>query len=175
VRVVVGRLGRAHGVRGDIAVDVRTDEPDRRFAAESRLFTDSVDHPVVVVQWARWHSGRLLVHLDGVDDRTAAEALRGALLEAEVADDETPDDADEYYDRHLIGLAVVTNAGDPVGTVREVVHLPGHDLLAVTRPDAPEVLIPFVTEFVPKVELRAGRITIAPPDGLLTDADVAVD
>ena len=173
MRVVVGRLGRAHGVRGDIAVDVRTDEPERRFASGVQLFTDSDDHPVVVVQWARWHSGRLLLHLDGVDDRTAAEALRGALLEAEVADDETPDDADEYYDRHLVGLSVVTDSGVAVGTVREVVHLPGHDLLAVMRPDAPDVLVPFVTEFVPKVELRAGRITITPPDGLLTD--VAAD
>ena len=128
-----------------------------------------------MVQWSRWHSGRLLVHLAGIDDRTAAESLRGALLEADVADDETPDDADEYYDRHLVGLAVVLNTGESVGTVREVVHLPGHDLLAVARPDASDVLVPFVTEFVPKIELRAGRITITPPAGLLTDADADAD
>lgn len=169
MRVVVGRIGRAHGIRGDVTVDVRTDEPERRFAVGSTVFTQH-DTPLVVTD-ARDHSGVLLLRFEGVDDRTAAEGLRGTLLESEVDPEELPTDADEYYDRQLVGLAAVRANGEPLGTVTEVIHLPGHDLLAVLHPDRGEVLVPFVHEIVTEVDLLEGRVTIDPPGGLFEEPE----
>jgi len=169
VRVVVGRLGRAHGIRGDLSVEVRTDEPEVRFAPGSRLMTDLPGEPDVVVEWSKWHSGRLLLHLVGVDDRTAAEALRGAMLEVEVSPDDQPDDEDEFYDRQLVGLRVEQADGSLVGKVREVVHLPGQDLLVVAREGRPDAWVPFVSAIVTEVDLSAGRVVLDPPPGLLDE------
>ena len=175
MRVVVGRIGRAHGIRGEVSVDVRTDEPEARFAPGSVLL------PVgragsLVVEAARWHSGRLLVAFEGVPDRTAAEALRGLVLEAEVDEAEVPEDPEEFYDRQLVGLAAVLLDGTPLGQVAEVVHLPGHELLAITPvadgtegAGARELLVPFVAAIVPRVDLETGVVVVDPPPGLLGD------
>jgi 16S rRNA processing protein RimM len=171
MRVVVGRIGRAHGIRGDVGVEVRTDEPDVRFAAGSVLLTDSVTTPTIEVEWSRWHSGRLLLHLVGVDDRNEAEALQGLVLEVDVDADELPAGEDEYYDHQLVGLAVELVDGTQIGIVREVVHLPGSELLAIDRVDTDEVLVPFITEFVPTIDLAQRRIVITPPPGLLAELD----
>ena len=84
MQVVVGRIGRPHGVRGDVNVESRTDEPDRRFAAGTVLATDHSTCTRLTVETSRWHSGRLLLHFEGIDDRTAVEALRGVLLSTDV-------------------------------------------------------------------------------------------
>jgi 16S rRNA processing protein RimM len=102
-----------------------------------------------------------------VADRSTAESLRGVLLLAEVADDERPDDPDEFYDHQLAGLAVVTTRGGHVGDVAEVLHLPSQDLLAVRTADGREVLIPFVAQIVPSIDLEAGRVVVDPPPGLI--------
>jgi 16S rRNA processing protein RimM len=170
VRVVVGRIGRAHGIRGDVTVEVRTDEPERHLTAGSVLQTDPAVAGPLTVESARWHSGRLLVRFAGVDDRTRAEGLRGVLLTGERDGSARPADPDEYYDDQLVGLAVRTRDGADVGTVSEVVHLPMQDLLAVRHHDGRESLVPFVRAIVTAVDLDAGRITLDPPDGLL-DAD----
>ena len=169
MRVVVGRIGRPHGIRGEVTVEPRTDEPDERFAAGAVL---SVDGPVgeLVVARPHWHSGRLLVHFEGVGDRNAAEALRGLLLHVERAEDETPDDPEEFYDSTLMGCAVEREDGSPVGEVVDVLHLPSQDLLVVRAPDDREVLVPFVAAFVSVVDVHQRRIVIEPPEGLL-DAD----
>ena len=166
MRVVVARIGRALGVRGDVLIDSRTDEPERRFAVGNRLLVADSDR-TLVIESAREHGNRLCLHFVGIDDRTSAESLTGLLLEVERAPGERPDDPDEYYDDDLLGLAVVTVDGEDVGDVAEVLHLPAQDVLAVRTPDAREVLIPFVSEIVPVVELDAGRIVIRPPEGLL--------
>lgn len=167
MRVVIGRVGRAHGIRGDVSVAPRTDEPEEFFVAGAVLSTDPATAGPLTVDSVRWHSGRLLVAFAGVADRTAAEGLRGVLLEAERPDGQRPTGPDEYYDHELVGLAVVTVTGDAVGEVAEVVHLPGQDLLAVRRADRPEALIPFVRELVPDIDLGLGRVTVDPPPGLL--------
>ncbi len=172
--LVVGRIGRAHGLRGEVLVDVRTDEPERRLAPGAVLVTDPGTAGPLTIATGRVHSGRLLLHFSGVSDRTGAEALRGVLLLAEIDPDVLPDDDDEWYDHQLVGLDVVAIDGAVVGEVREVLHLPGHDVLAVTRPDGTEALVPFVTEIVPAVDIAANRLIVTPPPGLLeplTDAD----
>jgi len=165
--LVVGRVGRAHGLRGEVLVDVRTDSPELRLAPGAVLSTDPGSAGPLTVATGRVHSGRLLLHFAGIGDRSAAEALRGVLLLAEIDPDVLPDDQDEWYDHQLVGLDVVLTDGERVGEVREVLHLPGHDVLAVTRPDGTEVLVPFVSQIVPEVDLSANRLLVTPPPGLL--------
>lgn len=179
MELVVGRIVKPHGVRGELVVEVRTDDPDQRFAAGSVLrarprmrdttaYTDLPRHTVVA---ARAHSGRLLVTIEGVDDRAAADALRGTLLVIDSADLPARDDPDEFYDHELEGLEVRLRSGDspsrPIGIVREVLHTAGGDLLAVDLPGTGEVLVPFVSQFVPHIDLEEGYLDIDPPEGLL--------
>ncbi len=170
MRVVVGRIGKPHGVRGVVTVEPRTDEPDRRFAPGAEFVVDGSARRLLVEQ-AHWHSGRLLLTFEGVHDRQAAEALRGTLLEIERPVDEVPDDPEEFYDDTLEGCTVELISGEHVGIVREVVHLPSQDLLAIDRPELVEVLVPFIHQFVPTVDIAARRIVIDPPLGLLEDPD----
>jgi 16S rRNA processing protein RimM len=176
MQLVVGRIGRPHGIRGDVVVDVRTDDPELRFAAGTVLATEpAADGPLTVAGF-RWHSGRLLVHFAGFDDRDQADELRGVTLVVDSADLEDTGDPDEFRDDQLIGLAVLTRAGEHVGTVADVLHS-GQDLLVISgggpRQGA-EILVPFVTPLVPEVDVPAGRLVIDPPPGLLDpDSDSA--
>lgn len=172
VEVIVGTVGRAHGLRGEVAVDVRTDEPERRFVAGSRLRAEASGRPLTVAT-ARWHGDRLLVTFAEAGDRTAAELLRGTVLVTDVPAEERPADPEEFYDRQLVGLAVLDSSGAPRGSVRAVVHLPGQDLLAVTVGED-ERLVPFVTALVPEVDLEAGVVRLADVPGLLDDAGAEV-
>ena len=167
MRLVVGRVGRAHGVRGEVAVDVRTDEPAVRFAPGSRLDTDPAEAGPLTVAAAREASGRMLVRFTGVDDRRAAEGLRGTLLVAESTSSPRSEDPDEFWDHELAGLRAEDRDGVPLGVVAEVLHPPGGDLLVVRRPDGREVLVPFVARIVPEVDVAGGRCVLDPPPGLL--------
>ena len=172
VEVIVGAIGRAHGIRGDVNIDVRTDEPERRFAAGAVLRVEGARQQLTVER-AVWHSGRLLVHFAGMDDRNAAEAARGQVLVVDVPVDEVPEEEDEYYDRQLVGLGAVLGDGTRVGRVVEVVHLPEQDLLAIDV-DGEERLVPFVKEIVPRVSLREGIVELADVPGLLSDEGAEV-
>jgi 16S rRNA processing protein RimM len=167
VFVVVGRVGRAHGVKGEVLIDVRTDSPEERLGPGAVLVTDPAAAGPLTIAAGRVHSGRLLVRFDGVADRNQAEAIRGVLLLADVDPDELPADEDEWYDHQLVGLDVVRTDGSAVGEVREVLHLPMQDLLAITRTDGTEVLVPFVEAMVPEVDVAANRLVVDPPPGLL--------
>lgn len=169
--VTVGRIGRAHGIRGEVSVEVRTDSPDLRFVLGARLTTAPERAGPLTVRQTRWHSGRLLVSFDGVADRAGAEALRGVLLLAEVDADERPADPDEYFDHQLLGLRAVTAGGDQVGEVTDVLHLPDQDLLVIRRAGGAEVLVPFVAQLVPEIDLARGLVYIDPPRGLLDPAE----
>jgi 16S rRNA processing protein RimM len=118
----------------------------------------------------RDHNGILLLGFDGVADRRAAEALRGALLEVEVTDsaDEEPD---AWYDHQLVGLRVEAPDGADLGRVTAVEHPGAQDLLVVRCPDGAERLVPFVAAIVPAVDVDAGRLVVVDPGGLLTDLD----
>lgn len=167
--VIVGRIGRPHGIRGEVTVEVRTDDPEGRLAPGSSLRTDPPTVGPLTIVRGHVHGGRLLLHFEGYDDRSAAERLRGVLLVADVDPAERPDDPDEFYDHQLVGLAVRTVDGEPVGVLHEMLHLPGQDVLAVRRPDGSEALVPFVSELVPVVDLDAGEIVVDPPPGLLDE------
>ena len=169
VRVTVGRIGRAHGVRGEVAVDVRTDEPDRRFAPDSTVIAGD---RTLTVSRSRWHSGRLLVAFAEVADRTAAELLRGTMLDVEVDADERPAEEGEFYDRQLIGLDVRNSANAVIGTIISIAHHGEQDTLVVGREAGTEVLVPFVTEIVPTVDVPGGYVVVADLPGLL-DPDQA--
>lgn len=172
VDVLVGTIGRAHGLRGEVSVNVRTDEPERRFAVGASLSAplQPKGTRTLTVRTARNHAGTLLVAFDGVADRTSAEALRGLELWVSVPADEVPADDDEFYDRQLVGLEVRDHTGRPAGRVRTVQHLPAHDMLVVTT-DAGERLVPFVEALVPVVDLDAGYVRVADVGGLLTDLE----
>jgi 16S rRNA processing protein RimM len=167
-------VGRPHGIRGDVVVEVRTDDPDLRFAAGATLGTDPAATGPLTIKAARWHSGRLLVSFAGIEDRDEAEELRGVWLVVDSAELEDPDDPDSFRDYQLVGLAVLTTAGERVGTVADVLHQ-GQDLLVIegdgVRSGA-EILVPFVTALVPEVDVAGGRLVIDPPPGLL-DPDAA--
>ncbi|KNB51146.1 ribosome maturation factor RimM [Streptomyces caatingaensis] len=172
MQLVVGRIGRAHGIRGEVTVEVRTDEPELRLGPGAVLLTDPAGRGPLTVEAGRVHSGRLLLRFTGVADRNAAEALRNTLLIAEVDPDETPEDPEEFYDHQLVDLDVVTADGTPVGRITEIAHLPSQDLFIVERPDGTEVMIPFVEEIVTGIDLDAQRAVVDPPPGLL-DAERA--
>ncbi|WUH96902.1 ribosome maturation factor RimM [Spirillospora sp. NBC_00431] len=166
--LVVGRIGRPHGVRGEVTIDVRTDEPDTRFAAGAEIVTDPVAVGPLTVERARWHSGRLLVRFAGIGDRDAAEGLRGTWLVVDPGKIPPSADPDDFHDRELIGLAVVTAEGADVGRVADVLHH-GQDILVVDGPGG-ETLVPFVTALVPEVDVPGGRLVIDPPPGLLGES-----
>ncbi|MFD7918610.1 ribosome maturation factor RimM [Streptomyces sp. NPDC059740] len=174
MQLVVARIGRAHGIKGEVTVEVRTDEPELRLAPGAVLTTDPAGVGPLTIATGRVHSGRLLLRFEGVADRTAAEALRGTLLVAEVDPEEVPEDPEEFYDHQLIDLDVVTRDGTEVGRIAEISHLPYHDLLIVRRPDGSEVLVPFVSEIVPEIDLGEQRAVIDPPPGLLDESRAEV-
>jgi 16S rRNA processing protein RimM len=132
------------------------------------------DNTTLTVATSKWHSGRFVVHFAGIDDRTAAESLRGQTLTIDVDPTELPEDPEEFYDHQLIGLKVVLEDGSLIGVIGEVIHLPSQDLLSVTREGDTEVLIPFVMEFVPEIDLDAKTVTITPPPGLLNELEAIV-
>jgi 16S rRNA processing protein RimM len=175
--VVVGRLGRPHGIRGEVSVELRTDEPARRFADGARLVLrpprsgGAPAHPHLTVRSTRWHQDRLLATFEELPDRTATEALRGCLLVATVTREERPEDPEEFYDHQLVGLAVVTTDGSAVGTLSEVLHHGAQDLLVVRRDGRDDALVPFVTALVPEVDLDGRRIVVADRPGLLEPLD----
>ncbi|MFC4494003.1 ribosome maturation factor RimM [Streptomyces ovatisporus] len=171
MQLVVARIGRAHGIKGEVTVEVRTDEPESRLGPGTVLATDPSGTGPLTIERGRVHSGRLLLRFEGVNDRSAAEALRNTLLIAEVDPDERPEDPEEFYDHQLIDLDVVTLGGTAVGRVEEVAHPPGQDLLVVRRENGSEALIPFVAEIVPEIDLQAQRILVDPPPGLLDESD----
>jgi len=173
--VVVGRIGRPQGIKGEVTVEVRTDAPDERFADGATLLTETGS---LTVEHARDHSGKLVVLFEGVTDRNGAEQLRGTVLQVDARTLPALEDEDEYYDSQLIGLSVEQRAGTALGTVVDVLHLPHGDVLAVGRPTrlmgppGPELLIPFVKAIVPDVDLVGRRVVVELPEGLLELSDV---
>ncbi|MFD6141968.1 ribosome maturation factor RimM [Promicromonospora sp. NPDC060271] len=176
MQLTVARVSKAHGLKGEVALDVRTDDPQARLAIGERLETVPADVGPLTVTHAREHQGRWLVTFAEISDRTAAENLRGTelVIEADASSDE-----DAWYAHELAGLRVELEDGTVVGTVISLEYMPAHESLLIeeTLPDGSAVrtLVPFVLAIVPVVDVEGGRVVLTPPGGLLArDADAAI-
>ncbi|MCI9887216.1 ribosome maturation factor RimM [Micrococcales bacterium 31B] len=166
--VTIGTMGRAHGLRGEVSVILRTDSPEDRFVRGTQ-FTNSLANPATLtVVKARVASERWYVQFKEVTDRTGAESLNGGILTLEVdLEDENEADPDAWYPEQLEGLEVVTTSGQRLGTVTGVESYPAQDLLVIDEPGNPEpVLLPLVERLVPEVDIDGGRVVVSPPGGL---------
>jgi 16S rRNA processing protein RimM len=186
--LVVGHIGKPHGIRGEVLVTVRTDEPEDRFFAGAVFTTEvprdrrvstgpapvtlpgAVEYKVpaeLLLESLRWHQGRVIAQFEGVPDRNTADALRGVLLQVDSSTVASPDDPDEFNDHELLGLSVVSTDGTVLGTVDRIDHAPSSDLIVLNKADGGTALIPFVTAMVPTVDLAGGRVVVDLPEGLL--------
>ncbi|MGH3648452.1 MAG: ribosome maturation factor RimM [Micromonosporaceae bacterium] len=169
--LVIGAVIRPHGVRGEVLVDIRTDEPGARFTVGSVLATDPADAGPLTIESVRPHTtggrNRLIVAFEDVLDRDGADELRGVRLQVDFGEVGPTGDPDEFHDHQLVGLAAVDSGGAPLGEVIRVDHAPAHELLVLRRPDGGQALVPFVREIVPEVDLDAGKLVLTPPAGLL--------
>ena len=168
MQLVVARIGRPHGIRGEVSVEVRTDDPAARLEPGSVLVTDPAGNGPLTVATSRDNNGRWLLTFTEVPDRTAAERLRGVLLLADVAADDEPD---AWHTHELVGLRAVTVAGVEVGRVVDVRPMPAQDLLEIELTSGGRRLVPFVAAIVPEVDVAGGRLVLDPPGGLLVDDD----
>ncbi|GAA1970634.1 ribosome maturation factor RimM [Isoptericola halotolerans] len=172
MELVVARIGKAHGLRGEVALDVRTDVPEERFAVGAVLTTVPAERGPLTVTATRVHQGRWLVAFAGSTDRSTAEALRGVELVVETADSE---EDDAWYPHELAGLRAELVDGTVVGEVVGLEHLPAHDALVVRETGGQRTLVPFVHAIVPVVDVGGGRVQLTPPGGLLArDAEAVV-
>ncbi|MEU4626218.1 ribosome maturation factor RimM [Actinoplanes sp. NPDC023801] len=189
--LVVGQIGKPHGIRGEVTVVVRTDEPEERFTAGSVFITEVPrDRRVsagpaaapgaglpgsekfevpkeLVLESIRWHQGRGIAVFEGIHDRNVAEALKGVFLQVDSSELTPPDDPEEFHDHQLVGLRVESADGTEHGTVQRIEHAPASDLIVLAKKGGGTALIPFVIAIVPIVDLRGGRIVVDLPEGLL--------
>lgn len=174
-RLRVARIGKPHGVRGEVTVQLFTDEPETRLAPGEALIRqpgrDTADRetPALTVRTQRWNKDICLLGFEEITDRNAAEALRGSMLHIEVSDDSHHDD-EGWYTHQIAGLRCFSgrqrDRGTVLGTAEEILSGPAQDLLVVRVPDGEEVLVPFVDELVPEIDPEVGRIILTPPEGL---------
>ena len=162
--LTVARVGRAHGLRGEVALDLRTDVPDERLADGAVLATDRADVGSLTVRSTRVQQGRWYVTFAEVRDRTAAEAQRGVAL---LAEEDASDEEDAWYPHELAGLRAEHVDGRVLGEIVGLEHLPAHDVLVLREGDGARTLVPFVRAIVPVVDVPGGRVVLDPPGGLL--------
>jgi 16S rRNA processing protein RimM len=173
--LTVARIGRPHGLRGEVALDVRTDDPAARLTVGAVLPTEPATAGPLTVERVRVQHDRWFVTFAEAPDRTAVEALRGVSLVVEVADDavsDPDDDEDSWYPHELSGLRAEHVDGRVVGEILGLEHHPAHDVLVLREPDGARTLVPFVRAIVPVVDVPGGRVVLDPPGGLLA-ADAA--
>ena len=162
MQLVVGRIGRAHGVIGEATIEVRTDDADLRFAVGNEVRLENGKK--LIIKSSRWHNQVLLLSFDGITDRNQIEELRDQLISAEV--DTSAMAPGEYHYQQLIGSQVFLQSGDQVGVVGEIVKLPGQDLLSIDKGGS-QVLVPMVKQIIISIDVAAKKIVINPPGGLL--------
>ena len=163
-RLTVARLGKPHGLRGEIALELRTDIPDERLADGAVLETVPASAGPLTVEYTRTAGDRWYAAFVEIPDRSAAENARGVEL---VVDAEDSDEEDAWYPHELVGLRAELADGTVVGTVKGLEHLPAHDMLVVLETGGVRTLVPFVRAIVPTVDVAGGRVVLTPPGGLL--------
>ena len=183
--LVVGQIGKPHGIRGEVSVVVRTDEPEDRFVPGSVFVTEvprdrrvstgpaavsgvKFDVPKqLVLESIRWHQGRGIAVFENIYDRNVAEELRGVFLQVDSDELTPPDDPDEFHDHQLVGLRVESADGTVHGSVERIEHAPSSDLIVLKKTGGGTALIPFVSAMVPTVDVAGGKIVVDLPEGLL--------
>ena len=160
MRLCVGRIGKPHGIKGEATVEVRTGEPEKRFAVGEIIGTDSRGELVIASN--RNHNGILLLGFEGIDDRNGIEELRDTLLYSDVDINETSKNPDEYHFQQLIGCKVSLEDGSDFGEIVEVLDMPAQSVLVIES-NGQEVMIPFVKVWVPKVDIAAKKVVIKQP------------
>ncbi len=173
VELRVARLVKAHGLKGGVKLELYTDDPQLRFAPGTILSLQvPTDSPwfghTLTVRELRFYNAQAVAFFEGIDDRTQAEGLVKAILWVSDDADSRPQEDDAWFDHQLVGLSVLRD-GEVIGSVARVDHLPAQDLLAITTAKDAEVLLPFVKQFVPEVNIDSGQVIITPPGGLFDD------
>jgi 16S rRNA processing protein RimM len=164
MEVLVARIGKPHGIRGEVTVQLFTDAPEDRFEPGATFRVEGAAVTELTVVKARWNKDILIVGFEQVPDRNQAETLRGAQLFVDT--EATPDDEDDaWYEHELVGLDARVD-GESVGKVTGLRTLAVQDLLVVELADGHEALVPFVSEIVPDVDPEGGFVVIVPPVGL---------
>ena len=166
MQLVVGRIGRAHGVLGEATIEVQTDDPDIRFQIGNKLTL--VDGRQLTIRSSRWNNQILLLAFEAITDRNQIEELRDQLISSDV--DLGSLAPGEYHFQQLIGCEVFQQNGELIGAVDEIVKLPGQDLLSVSRAGG-QVLIPMVKQIIIEIDVLAKKIVVNPPEGLLDVAN----
>lgn len=164
-KVLIARVGKPHGLRGEVTVQEHTDDPDARFAPGTRVATEPENVGPLTVRSARRHKGILMLGFEEITDRTGAEGLRGTRLMADSGSGDEAEDA--WYEDDLVGLTVVDTHGEVLGTVSALHTRPAQDLLEIARPNGATALVPLVDQIVLDVDPAAGRVLVDPPAGLL--------
>ncbi|HEY8718452.1 ribosome maturation factor RimM [Pengzhenrongella sp.] len=170
MQLTVARIGRAHGLRGEVALDLRTDAPEQRLTVGAVLATEPADVGPLTIAGVRQLHDKWFLTFTEATDRTAAERLRGVELLAEPTADE--DDEDSWYPHELAGLRAEHVDGRLLGTIAGLEHLPAQDVLVLVEESGARTLVPFVRAIVPVVDVAGGRVVLDPPGGLLA-CDVA--
>ncbi|WP_084076827.1 ribosome maturation factor RimM [Demequina sp. NBRC 110057] len=164
MKLTVARIGRAHGLKGEVSVEVRTDIPDERLIPGETYDTEPASAGPLTIATVRTQAGRWYLRFDEIVGRDAAEAARGVEL---VIDGDESDEDDAWYVHELVGLAAVRPDGSAVGEVVDLLSMPAQDILVVKQPGGHRAMIPFVEDFVPEVDMDARRVVVTPPYGLL--------
>lgn len=164
VQLTVAIVTSAHGLKGEVRLDVRTDSPEERLADGAYLETDPADFGPLKIERTRIYKDIWYARFEEIRDRTAAESLRGVRLVIETDEEERREEG-AFYSHELAGLPALNPAGERLGEVAGLEPNPAHELLLV-KTDAGTVRVPFVHQIVTEVDLEAGRVTIDPPGGL---------
>lgn len=175
MQLQVARIGKPHGIRGEVTVQVLTDAPGDRFVPGTEFVVEPASAGPLIVDSARWNKDILLLGFEGIETRNQAETLRGAKLFIET--EELDEDDDEgWYEHELVGLEARVGS-QVVGKIAALHTLPVQDLLVVETPDGKEILVPFVEQIVPEVNVVDGFILMTPPDGLfeVNDGEAGTD
>lgn len=164
MQLQVARIGKPHGIRGEVTVQVLTDAPGDRFVPGTEFVVEPASAGPLTILSARWNKDILLLGFEEIETRNEAETLRGAKLFIET--EELDEDDDEgWYEHELVGLEARVGS-EVVGKIAALTTLPVQDLLTVKTPEGKEILVPFVEQIVPEVNVTDGYVLITPPPGL---------
>lgn len=163
--IAIGRIGRPHGLRGEVVVHVLTDFPER-FESMKEVYVGHADSPECrQVTGTRWHKDRVLLSLQGCDSRTSAESLRGLLIQIPIEDARQLHD-NEYYPHQLLGMDVVTVDGEDLGRISDILYTNANDVYVVVGPRG-QTLLPAITDVIQRVDLAEGRMIVTLIPGLV--------